>query len=281
MLFQRVLTALVLAPLAIAIILLPPTWLFALIVAAVFLVAQWEWMRLCGVRTPIMRIAVLVLTAVLFAVLWWQRARPSLWLVVVGLGALWWVFSLLWFRAFSFAAAPTRENAALKVGVGLLVFVPAWTALASVHGLHAEIYVLGLPQGRWWTLVALVIVWAADIGAYTTGRTLGKRKLAPSISPGKTRAGAYGALVAGTLVAVIAGALLGVRGGLLVGLAVVALFTVAASIIGDLLESLMKRHAEVKDSGTLFPGHGGLLDRLDSVFAALPVFALGLGLLAL
>lgn len=281
MLFKRVLTALVLAPLAIAIILLPPTGVFALIVALVFLGAQWEWMRLCGLRTPAMRAAVLVLTAALFALLWWLRAQPSLWRVVIGVGVLWWVLSLLWFRTFSFAAAPTRENAALKVAVGLLVLVPAWTALARVHGMHADVDVLGLPAGRWWTLVALMIVWSADIGAYTTGRMLGKRKLAPSISPGKTRAGAYGALAAGTLLAVVASWLLGTRGYLLACLALVALFTVAASIIGDLLESLMKRHAEVKDSGNLFPGHGGLLDRLDSVFAALPVFALGMGLLGL
>ena len=108
-----------------------------------------------------------------------------------------------------------------------------------------------------------------------------KRKLAPQISPGKTRAGAYGALVAGTLVCLVGGWLLGVRGGALLGLAVLAVLTVAASIVGDLLESLMKRHAQVKDSGTIFPGHGGLLDRMDSVFAALPVFALGLWLLGL
>jgi phosphatidate cytidylyltransferase len=127
----------------------------------------------------------------------------------------------------------------------------------------------------------LLIVWSADIGAYFSGRTFGKRKLAPQISPGKTWAGAYGALAAGTLTAIIGGWLLDVRGGLLLGLALLACLTVAASIVGDLIESLMKRHAKVKDSGSIFPGHGGLLDRLDSVFAALPVFAAGLWLLDL
>jgi phosphatidate cytidylyltransferase len=127
----------------------------------------------------------------------------------------------------------------------------------------------------------LLIVWSADIGAYFSGRAFGKRKLAPQISPGKTWAGAYGALAAGTLIAVIGGWLLDVRGASLAGLAVLACLTVAASIVGDLVESLMKRHAKVKDSGSIFPGHGGLLDRLDSVFAALPVFAAGLWLLGL
>jgi phosphatidate cytidylyltransferase len=126
-----------------------------------------------------------------------------------------------------------------------------------------------------------LIVWASDIGAYFSGRSFGKRKLAPQISPGKTWAGAYGALVAGLLVALVGGWLLDVRGIELVALGLLALFTVAVSIVGDLIESLMKRHAQVKDSGTIFPGHGGLMDRLDSVFAALPVFAAGLLLLGL
>ena len=124
-------------------------------------------------------------------------------------------------------------------------------------------------------------MWAADIGAYFSGRAFGKRKLAPQISPGKTWAGAYGALVAGVLVAGIGGWLLDVRGAQLVALALLATVTVAVSIVGDLIESLMKRHAQVKDSGSIFPGHGGLMDRLDSVFAALPVFAAGLLLLGL
>jgi phosphatidate cytidylyltransferase len=130
-------------------------------------------------------------------------------------------------------------------------------------------------------LLALLIVWAADIGAYFSGRFFGKRKLAPQISPGKTWAGVYGALVAGALVVAAGGWLLGVHDARLLGLVLVGLVTVAASIVGDLIESLMKRHGRVKDSGTLFPGHGGMLDRLDSVFAALPVFALGKWMLGL
>jgi len=132
-----------------------------------------------------------------------------------------------------------------------------------------------------WTLLALVIVWVADIGAYFSGRSFGKRKLAPQISPGKTWAGAYGALVSGVLVTTLGGWLLDVRGAQLLALGLLAAITVGASIVGDLLESLMKRHAQVKDSGTMIPGHGGLMDRLDSVFAALPVFAAGLLLLGL
>ena len=272
MLFQRVLTALLLAPLAILIILLLPTPWLAAVGAVVFLGAQEEWARLAGVRQATMRIILLVVAVVLFALLWSAHAGlPTT--VLLLLGVAWWLLACVWLRHFAWGAAPTPENRALKLLAGTFVMFPAWIAVIALHGRE--------PHGHWWMLLALVIVWAADIGAYFSGRRFGKRKLAPQISPGKTWAGAYGALVAGTLVCLLGGWLLGVRGAALPGLAVLAVLTVAASIVGDLLESLMKRHAQVKDSGTIFPGHGGLLDRLDSVFAALPVFALGLWLLGL
>lgn len=272
MLRQRVLTALLLAPLAIAIILLLPTPWFAAVVAAVFLGAAAEWSRLANVQKPALRTALLVIAAVLFALLWMAHASVAMPLLLI-LGVAWWLLACLWLRHFAFGAAPTPENRALKLAAGALVIFPAWFALIALHGRE--------PHGPWWMLLALVIVWAADIGAYFSGRTFGKRKLAPQISPGKTWAGAYGAMVAGVLVALAGGWLLGVRGAALPGLGVLAALTVAISIVGDLLESLMKRHAGIKDSGSIFPGHGGLMDRLDSVFAALPVFALGLRLLGL
>lgn len=272
MLLQRTLTALTIAPLAILLILWPSTAVFAALVAVAFLAALWEWTRLAGLRAPLPRGLLLVLGAALFALLW--RGRDGLlWPMVIGVGVAWWLFSCLWLRNFAYAAAPTLENRALKLIAGVLVVFPAWVAALSIHG--------SAVHGHWWTFLALLIVWSADIGAYFAGRFLGRRKLAPRISPGKTWAGVYGALASGALVAAIGGHFLGVAGGRLIGLVVLALFTVAASIVGDLLESLMKRHAEVKDSGQLFPGHGGLLDRLDSVFAALPVFAAGKLLLGL
>ena len=271
MLLQRVLTALILAPLAIAIVLWPPTAIFALLCAVAFLAAWWEWAQLSGLKSRAASIVLLLAAVAVFGLLWWGHAAVEIPLVL--LGVAWWAVACLWLRHFAFAAAPTSENRALKLMAGALIIFPTWIALVAIHDRE--------PHGHWWTLLALLIVWSADIGAYFSGRTFGKRKLAPQVSPGKTWAGAYGALVAGTLVAVIGGWLLDVRGTSLVGLAVLACLTVAASIVGDLIESLMKRHAKVKDSGTIFPGHGGLLDRLDSVFAALPVFAAGLWLLGL
>lgn len=270
MLLQRVLTALVLAPLAILIILLPPTAVFAAIVALAFLAALWEWTQLSGLKSRAWRTGLLIVAAGVFALLWHAHATAlTPWLLAAGVA--WWLLACLWLRHFAFAAAPTRENLALKLLAGAFVVFPTWVALTSIHARE--------PHGHWWTLLALVIVWVSDIGAYFSGRAFGKRKLAPQISPGKTWAGAYGAMVAGVLVAGLGGWLLGVRGTRLGELALLTAVTVAISIVGDLLESLMKRHAQVKDSGTIFPGHGGLMDRLDSVFAALPVFAAGLLLL--
>jgi phosphatidate cytidylyltransferase len=272
MLLQRTLTALLLAPLAIGAILLPPTWLFAPVVALVLLAALWEWTRLSGLRNRPVRGTLLGVALVVFALLWWSRATV-LWPVLLVAGVAWWVLACVWLKHFAFAASPTTENRNLKLAAGVFVVFPAFVGLLTLHGSE--------PYGHWWTFLALAIVWAADIGAYFSGRFLGKRKLAPNISPGKTWAGVGGAFVAGALIAVLGGWLLGVTGAGLLGLAVLAVVTVAASVVGDLVESLMKRHAQVKDSGRMFPGHGGLLDRMDSVFAAVPVFALGKLLLGL
>jgi phosphatidate cytidylyltransferase len=267
MLRQRVLTALLLAPLAILLILFLPTNWFAWLLAVAFLAATWEWTRLAGMQNRGNRGVVVGFAAVLFIALWMLRASAWLWPALMAAGVAWWLVVCVWLRHFAFGAAPTPENRNLKLLAGMFVIFPAWVAAISIHG--------STPHGHAWTFLAMLLVWAADTGAYFAGRFFGKRKLAPQISPGKTWAGVYGAFATSALVIAVSGWLLGVRDMRLIGLIIVTVVTVASSIVGDLLESLMKRHANVKDSGALFPGHGGLLDRLDSVFAALPVFALG------
>ncbi|MET0937452.1 MAG: CDP-archaeol synthase [Luteibacter sp.] len=272
MLKQRILTAVALLPVVLALILLPPTGFFAALVAVVFVGAAWEWSQLAGSRTPVGRGIVVALFAAILLTLLLVRT-PGLLTALTLAGVAWWIACCFWLRNFTFAAAPNAENRMLKIGAGALVIVPTLAAAMTLHGSD---------RGHWWTLLALVIVWAADTGAYFSGRFLGRRKLAPRISPGKTWAGVYGAIVAGALVTLLGGYLLGVRdGGQLLGLVVLGICTVGFAVVGDLYESLMKRHAAVKDSGNLFPGHGGLLDRLDSVFAALPIFAAGKLLLGL
>ncbi|MBB3225753.1 phosphatidate cytidylyltransferase [Luteibacter sp. Sphag1AF] len=267
MLKTRVITAVSLIPLVLALILLPPTWLFAAFASLAFLGAAWEWSALAGCRTRNGRGVVVAVAAALLLALNLVRT-PDVLSVLVFMGVAWWIGVLFWLRNLTFAAAPSAENRMLKLGAGVLLLVPTLAAAISLHSSE--------PHGHWWMLFALVLVWVADTGAYFSGRFLGKRKLAPRVSPGKTWAGVYGAVVAGALFTWLGGWLLGVTDTAhMIGLIVLGVLTVAASVTGDLYESLMKRHADVKDSGTLFPGHGGLLDRLDSVFAALPVFAAG------
>ena len=272
MLKQRTITALVLAPLGIAAVLFLPAPALALMAAAVVLIAMWEWTRMAGIASRPVRSATVAIVALAFVPLWLARDDALAWWVIAA-GAAWWLVASWWLDHFSFGAAPTRENAAIKVVAGLFATLPAWLALIK---LQADPH-----RGPAWALFALMLVWVADIAAYYTGSRYGKKKLCPQISPNKTVAGVYGALAGAGLLAIVGGWLLGARGLALGALVVVSLITVAASIVGDLFESLVKRQASVKDSGALLPGHGGMFDRFDSVFAALPVFALGKALLDL
>ncbi|HXS73316.1 MAG TPA: phosphatidate cytidylyltransferase [Rhodanobacteraceae bacterium] len=277
MLKQRVLTALVLAPLIVALVFLTTTVVFAVLLGAIFLLGLWEWTRMSGMRRRPLRACLLLGYAIAMALLW-PVVRSSWWWLPALIGLAWWICAAAWLRRISFAASPTREHTALKLLAGLLAVVPAWCAVVALHGgavAHAP------PHAAWWVIFFAGIVVAADIGAYFAGSRFGGRKLAPSISPGKTWAGVYGALASAAVVGLAGGWIAHAPAGLLIGVIALALVTVVFSIIGDLFESLIKRHAGVKDSGALFPGHGGLFDRMDSLVAAMPVFVLGKALLGL
>jgi phosphatidate cytidylyltransferase len=203
----------------------------------------------------------------------WEWRSDELFRIVIVLGIAWWPLAALWLGHFSFAADRKRRNVGLKALAGTLTVVPAWAAAIVLHE---------IPElGPWWVLFVLALVWSADISAYFAGRRFGRTKLAPRISPGKTRAGVYGALLGSAAYAAIAGAALGLVAMGLVMLVALSLVTVVFSIVGDLFESLIKRHSNQKDSGSVFPGHGGVFDRFDSLFAALPVFVGGKLLLGL
>ncbi len=263
---QRIITSLILAPITIAFILLSSTPLFAGLLVVAWAAAMWEWTRLIGMQRHLARALAVGLTILLMVGLWLLRGQAAWWLCI-GVGVVWWLIALGWMRGYSFAASPNRRNVAIKLVAGWLVLIPSWTALVQIHDEPGF--------GGAWALYALFVVWAADTFAYFVGSRWGRNKLAPRISPGKTLEGVWGALVGSGLIALIGGWWIGARGVPLALLVVLGLLCVVWSILGDLFESLMKRQANVKDSGALFPGHGGLLDRLDGVFAAMPVFALG------
>jgi phosphatidate cytidylyltransferase len=273
----RVLTALAMTPFAVAgILLLPTPWLVAL-AAALFLVGLWEWFKLAEIDDSLARTMLLVANVALMVALAWGSRTASggtlvLFELSVVVGVLWWLLACLWLKHYTFASDHDTHARVFKLAAGTLAVVPAWCALALLHASQ--------PNGHRWLLVALAIVWAGDTGAYFAGRAFGGklfkgRKLAPRISPNKTVEGLLGGMVCALAAAAVLGWFAGAtlaQQPLLIG---VALATFLASVVGDLFESLLKRHVGVKDSGDILPGHGGILDRIDAVLAALPVFALG------
>ncbi len=268
----RVITALLLAPLAIgAVLFLPSTW-FALCFGLVLCYAIWEWTRVIGFRGRPLRAVAVIVNGLIMATL--LVLDPAGWLLPIAwVGVVWWCIAIFWLRAFEFGSAPTRRNREIKMLVGSMMVVPAWVAAWLIHREPAA--------GPWWTLFVLMLIWVADVSAYFAGRRFGEHKLAPRISPGKTREGVYGALLGTVLFAAVAGWLIEpipVGHALLIILATV---TVLFSIVGDLFESLIKRQSNLKDSGSLLPGHGGMLDRIDSVLSALPIFVCGRYLIGL
>lgn len=274
----RLLAALVMAPVAIAAILLLPTQWMIMLAAVVFLAGLWEWFELAEIEDALARTVLLVAhLALMVAIVWASRSSTGPTLVLFQLasviGVIWWLLALMWLGRYKFASDHDTHARMFKLAAGALAVIPAWCALAWIHASE--------PNGHRWLLTAIGVIWAADTGAYFAGRKFGKHKLAPRVSPNKTIEGLLGGVIAGVVVGVAAAFwLAGAPLAQLPAVALVALVAVLFSVVGDLFESLLKRHAGVKDSGHLIPGHGGILDRLDGVLAALPVFAIGKAVLA-
>jgi phosphatidate cytidylyltransferase len=261
---QRLITGLILAPLVLCGVFLLEQTYFALFFAAVIALAGWEWANLSSYTSQIQR----VLYAVCLCGFLYLSCFFSIeWVLLFSV--MWWIIATLFVLSFPdtkgvWAAKPVRCL------IGVVVLLPMWKALIFIR----EAGLAPAPEwgGLWVILYMLLMVWAADIGAYFSGKTWGKAKLAPKVSPGKSWAGAWGGLASTVILALVAAFVLELSGELTMQLVVITAITAVISIVGDLTESMFKRVRGIKDSSQLLPGHGGVLDRIDSLAAAVPVF---------
>jgi len=269
MLKQRLMTAAILIPLVVLAILKLPTNFLQWFIAGIAVLAAWEWFAIVGINSIFQRsISFIVLIAVTVSA--WLYLNPD---VLLMLAAFIWLLATLLIIRFAHTALPPAVATIFSqkwfgLTVAILVLVPFWFSAVLLH----QSSILGPQQ----LLYVMVAVWLADTGGYFAGKRWGKQKLASVISPNKTWQGVYGALALASMWAVVA-YLLGIHGQLSLFTWIILTFvTVLLSMVGDLFESLFKRSHQVKDSGHLLPGHGGMLDRIDSLLAAVPVFVAGL-----
>jgi phosphatidate cytidylyltransferase len=272
MLKTRVLTAAVLIPAVLAALFLLPPLGWGIVMLAIIALAAHEWARLVGLATTAQwlfaTVTLLIGAALLLpATAGFARSWPdTLVFAVCGIGTLFWIVVA---PPWVIARWPTQARLPMIV-VGWVVLIGAWVALVELQA-----------RSPWLVLAAMAIVWVADTAAYFSGRAFGRHKLAPQVSPGKTWEGVYGAWIAVALYALAlvpyagaAGFRLPVTTLAIASWVVFLLLLASISVVGDLFESLLKRHAGAKDSGALLPGHGGVLDRIDALLAAMPIAAL-------
>ena len=257
---KRIVTAALLIALLLIVLLALPAAATLVLLSLAVLAGAWEWSAFLRPRGVWPRVGYVLAVALLLGLAWRLTAGPDGLRLVLGAALLWWLAALGWI-----VFAPQRVRPWSAGLAGVCALVPAWIGLVRLR--------LRPGQGAEWVLFALLLVWAADIGAYFVGRRFGRRHLAPHVSPGKTWEGVLGGALASVPVAIAGSLCFRLPPGAFLGLCLMA---VGFSIVGDLTESLLKRFAGMKDSGTLFPGHGGVMDRIDSLTGAAPVLILGL-----
>lgn len=269
MLKTRILTGLLLVIVFFMALFLLPTWGFALFITAIVMAGVWEWSNLAGLNTQFQRMIYSLITGLLMlaalAYVGGFRAglNDSAMLNILLASGAWWALALLWVQGYPSSAVIWGSRWA-RVVIGWFVLIPGWLALVYLHQ---------MPQGAWLIVLVAMTVFVADTGAYLFGRAFGKHKLAAEVSPGKSWEGFFGGLACCCLLVIILS--WQTTFGYWPIMLSIVVPTALASVLGDLLESMCKRHRGVKDSGFLLPGHGGVMDRLDSLSAATPVFVLG------
>lgn len=280
MLKYRLITAIILIPLVIAALFLLSPAAFGYVVIAVCALGAWEWAQFAGWQTQAKRIVLAVVFAVALLAMQFSFADMTMLanepLILYGLwaGLIWWVVAIVLVVTYPQSAQAWGQSAIVRALFGVLTIIPFYCGMMVLRttGYHTDTFF-----GAWWLLYVMLLVWGADSGAYAFGRTMGRHKMAPKVSPGKTWEGLVGGLITAGIISWLFSlfAPIPVMPDYLL---VTSIIVVVVSVFGDLTESMFKRQSGIKDSSHLIPGHGGILDRIDSLTAAIPVFA-GLNLL--
>lgn len=267
MLLSRVLTAAVLIPLVLLAIFKLSNPFFMVIWGAIILAGSWEWSNLSSLNSSSSRLSYVAFLAVLMMSLGFSLESVLFQEVILWVAFLWWTAISVSLFLIPERLLAIENKVGQKLLIGLVVLLPAWLALGSIHAME---------NGKAMVVYFLFLIWIADSGAYFAGRAFGKNKLAPKLSPGKTWEGVMGALGATALYACLFGIFSDSVEINLFAFVLISIITVSYSVCGDLFESLAKRKRGIKDSGSILPGHGGILDRIDSLLCAAPVFLLGI-----
>ena len=272
MLIQRILTAIVLIPLVIIALFFAPLSIFSYLIIAVCALATWEWSHFLGMvektQKAIFMVLIISLLALLYLIPIDLSLKGKLYTYIICLSIVWWLIALLLVISYPQSAKYWSKSILIKLLFALFTLIPFYISMLELRSIN---YDIDRYTGAVWLLYVFVLVWATDTGAYFAGRAIGKRKLAVKVSPGKTIEGFIGGVSLAILVCMLV-YLTGYFAISFINFLISSLLAILVSVLGDLTESMFKREAGIKDSGNLIPGHGGILDRIDSLTAAVPVF---------
>lgn len=272
MLIQRILTAIVLIPLVIIALFFAPLSIFSYLIIAVCALATWEWSHFLGMvektQKAIFMFLIISLLALLYLIPIDLSLKGKLYTYIICLSIVWWLIALLLVISYPQSAKYWSKSILIKLLFALFTLIPFYISMLELRSIN---YDIDRYTGAVWLLYVFVLVWATDTGAYFAGRAIGKHKLAVKVSPGKTIEGFIGGVSLAILVCILV-YLTGYFAISFINFLISSLLAILVSVLGDLTESMFKREAGIKDSGNLIPGHGGILDRIDSLTAAVPVF---------
>lgn len=272
MLIQRILTAIVLIPLVIIALFFVPLSIFSYLIIAVCALATWEWSHFLGMvektQKAIFMVLIISLLALLYLIPIDLSLKGKLYTYIICLSIVWWLIALLLVISYPQSAKYWSKSILIKLLFALFTLIPFYISMLELRSIN---YDIDRYTGAVWLLYVFVLVWATDTGAYFAGRAIGKHKLAVKVSPGKTIEGFIGGVSLAILVCLLV-YLTGYFAISFINFLISSLLAILVSVLGDLTESMFKREAGIKDSGNLIPGHGGILDRIDSLTAAVPVF---------